>query len=523
MENNQRLNNLQHVFSFEDLYQEEEEFEQKDDKNKYELYSLGKKNSIKRKKSSADDYSYKKKLTKNSKFELIIRISLLSIALIFIPLSIMSKNNFNKKEQKILFKKINKWISKDILKKKSSNNIFFIYKIIQNKDFMLGIASVLYIICHPFISLKIVISSAFFHYINTFIKCINQARRPLWEIINYDEINDIIECETSYSSPSDEIFFLTFYFIYPIFCIRSFYSKGWRMHFILKIILLIVYLALMIFEYFYLLFYKLNYLYEIIFTNMLTLLFICILLDFDNKLQKKISDSTKNLFKARKNKIKMFIFAFALFFFAVLIYNFIIPDKILIEVIEKLSKNESCSKEQKETLGMESTFINMSFIFCMIGAYWGACLTIEYNPGEWWYQPLIIDKGELDLIKETNNEITTYKIGYREIVLLILKSIIMVIIYSTLWFCFYQIPYITFEFKLLVNCIKYFIIPFICFGILPILYGFLHMNKKVGDIYDNLYDLNAENEDWSKNLFGATLFVNYQEKARYPYIHLKRN
>ena len=50
------------------------------------------------------------------------------------------------------------------------------------------------------------------------------------------------------------------------------------------------------------------------------------------------------------------------------------------------------------------------------------------------------------------------------------------------------------------------------------------MNKKVGDIYDNLDDSIIEvKEDWSKNLFTATLFINYQEKARYPYIHLKRH
>jgi hypothetical protein len=73
------------------------------------------------------------------------------------------------------------------------------------------------------------------------------------------------------------------------------------------------------------------------------------------------------------------------------------------------------------------------------------------------------------------------------------------------------------------NIIKYFSITFICFGIMPIMFGFLHMNKKVGDIYDNLNEINEEINDWSKNLFAASLFVNYQEKARYPYIHLKRN
>ena len=100
----------------------------------------------------------------------------------------------------------------------------------------------------------------------------------------------------------------------------------------------------------------------------------------------------------------------------------------------------------------------------------------------------------------------------------------MIIVYSSLWFGFSKIPYITFEFNLMIEGIKYFFTMFFCFGIMPIFFGFLNMNKNVGDIYDNLDDSTIEKkEDWSKNLFTASLFINYQEKARYPYIHLKRN
>ena len=71
--------------------------------------------------------------------------------------------------------------------------------------------------------------------------------------------------------------------------------------------------------------------------------------------------------------------------------------------------------------------------------------------------------------------------------------------------------------------IKYFFITFICFGIMPIIFGLLHMNKKVGDIYDNFDDAIQENKDWTKNIFAASLFIKYQEITRYPYIHFKRN
>jgi len=524
MEKRGKKNKLQHAFDFEDLYKEDDSEYENSNNNLYELNPVDKEKFILKSSVKTQDYDYEKKLTKNSKFELITRIILFSLGIIFIPFSLMVTNNFDKIEIMLVFKNIKDLVSKDILKDNSFNNIFYVFRIIKNKDFMLGIASVLYILFHPYITLKIIFSSGTLYYILIMMKCINQSKRPLWEKMVDNEINDIIKCETSFSSPSEGIFFITLYFIYPIFCIKSFYSKDTKMNIILKIVFFLIYLALSILEYFYLILYKLNYIHEIIFTNMLTLICICVLIDFDNKIQKKFANSTKNIFKTRKNKLKFFIYVFILFFSGVLLYNFILPNKVLLEVIEILSMNNSCSKKDIETLGMKGTFLNLPYIFSMIGAFWGACLTIEYNPGEWWYQPLIIDKSEKNKIKANKYEIAGNKISCCEILLLILKSIIMIIVYSSLWFGFSKIPYITFEFNLMIEGIKYFFTMFFCFGIMPIFFGFLNMNKNVGDIYDNLDDSTIEKkEDWSKNLFTASLFINYQEKARYPYIHLKRN
>ena len=523
-------NKLQHAFNFEDLYNEDDDSNASitnSDKNLYELNSVeNKENKYSKSSGKSVDYNYEKKLTKNSKFELLIRILIISFGIIFVPFSLMVSNSFERIEALIIFKNINNFASKTTLKDGSIKNLFNIIKFIQNKDFLLGIATVLYILFHPFISLKIVFSSGILYFFNIAMKVIKQSRRPLWgKAINIEE-NDIIECETSFSSPCDGIFFLTLYFIYSIFCIKSFYTKDRKsnMNILLKIFFFILYLFLIISDYFYLLLYKLNYLHEIIFTNMMTLIFVCVLIDFDKKIHKKFSNSTKNIFKTRKNKLKFFFHIFSLFLLGILLYNFVLPNEILMEVIGTLSKNKSCSKKQIETLGMKSTFLDLPYILSMLGTFWGACLTIEKNPGEWWYQPLIIDKSSLDKIDENNFEIKSNKISCKEILFLILKSVIMAIIYGALMIGFRRIPYITFEFNMIIEGIKYFLITFICFGIMPIIFGFLHMNKKVEGIYDNLGDsIIQENKDWSKNIFAASLFIKYQEKTRYPYIHFKRN
>ena len=528
MENKGKINKLQHAFNFEDLYNDDDSNASLDnsDKNLYELNPLEKKERNSSKSSDkAKDYDYKKKLTKNSKLELLLRILLISLGIIFVPLSFMVSNSFERIEALTVFKNMKNFVSKERLKDNSLRNFFFIIKIIQDKDFLLGIATLLYILFHPFISLKIIFSSGILYFFNIVMKTINQSKRPLWGKMINDEINDIIECETSFSSPCDGVFFLTLYFIYSVFCIKSFYSrdKTYNINKFLKIFLLILYFSLIIVQYFYLLLYKLNYLHEIVFTNMMTLMFVCVLIDLDKRFQKQISNATKNIYKTRKNKLKYFLYIFSLFLLGILIYNFILPNAILLEVIGKLSSNEACSEKQMENLGMRNTFLNLPYILSMLGAFWGACLTIEKNPGEWWYQPLIIDKSSLDEIDEDNFELKNNNINSKEILFLIIKSIITLAVYAILLILFNQIPYISFEFNIIMGGIKYFFITFICFGILPIIFGLLHMNKKVGDIYDNFDDAIQENKDWTKNIFAASLFIKYQEITRYPYIHFKRN
>ena len=113
-----KKNSLQHVFSFEDLYQSDEEESSdisQDNDKKYELGAYGitkRKSSILTRKGS--DYDYKKKLSKNSRLELFIRILIFSLMIIFIPLSFMVTNNFNRIEVHFLFKKVQNLIPKDI-------------------------------------------------------------------------------------------------------------------------------------------------------------------------------------------------------------------------------------------------------------------------------------------------------------------------------------------------------------------------------------------------------------------------
>ena len=531
-----QANKIERVFSFEDIYKPVNKLRNFESSNS--LDKLGNLDLIET--SSVDDskaskkkdkpyYMYEKKLTTNSKQKLAIRLILIILILIFIPFQNIVSNSLTLVEKNYLFNHIQNLVSFETLSNDSPKNIFNIFKFLLNKDFISGISCVLYILLHPYIALKMIYAVCIFFYVISISKCFYQSYRPLWEedIIG-NSGNDIIECETSFSNPSGSIFILHFYFLYCIFCIKEFYKQNKRLKIITKIILFMIYLGIIIFGYIFSLVYKLHYLHEIVFTNVITMILVCLLIELDKKIQRKFFNSTKTIFKTRKNKIKAFIFCFGLMFLAVLLYNFITLKSSLFSVENRLAMNNSCSQKQKEEIGLKSTFNDIPYIFCMMGAFWGVCLTIENNPGEWWYQPLIINENELSKFKGGILNIIEEKINATEILLLVLKSIFIIIVFISIWFGFYKIPYISFEFNFFVLCLKYFIINFICTGIMPIIFGFFKMNKKVEDINvitineELMYGYTDENKKKKrKNIFATTLLVNYHEKSRYPFLHLK--
>ena len=522
-------NKIHRVFSFEDVFKPSNKLKNLDFNNSEPIENLNLIDNKTESKSSRSKsyYMYEKKLTNNSKRKLIIRLMLVFLTLIFISLqSIVSNSLTSVEKKKNIFNFIQNLISYEMLSSDSPQNIFNIFKLILNKDFISGLSCMFYILFHPFIALKLIYSVSILYYLLIIVKCFSQSKRPLWEEdIGGNNENDIIVCETSFSNPSGSIFIINFYFLYSIFCIKEFYKSNKNLNIIIKILFFILYISIIIFEYFFLLLYKLHYLHEMIFTNILTMIVVCILIDFDSKFQKKFFNATKNIFKTRKNKIKAFMFCFGLLSLAIILYNFISPKSSLFSVEQKLASNKSCSQEEREELGFKSSFNDIPYIFCMMGAFWGACLSIENNPGEWWYQPLIID--EKDINYNNNNE-NIYVLGEKtsavEILLLIVKSIIMIIVYFLIWLGFNAIPYITFEFNFIIACIKYFCINFICTGIMPIVFGFLKMNKDIEDFNINNNDslIGFEDNDKKKsNIFTTTLFVNYYENSKYPFLHMK--
>lgn len=461
------------------------------------------------------------KLTLKSKIKLLISVILVCLSLIFIPFHSVANSYLIRIEKYRLFNSMDNFVSLETLNSSSLKNLFKFFNLFLNKDFMAGFLCVLYTLFHPFIAMKVIYGAINFFYCLILIQILYQSRRPSWE--EYDNKNEkykdvIIECEASFSSPCTSLFIFIFYTIYSLYSYKQFYSlPNSHMNKVLKIILFIIFMSFLITEYIILLIYKMHYLHEMIFTTCLTLIWICLLIGLDYKLQNMFYRATKNLFKIRKNKIKFFLYCFFQLFLAVILFNFTESRFTSYKIEEKIILSDSCSKIQKEEISIKNSFIDISYIFCMLGTFWGASLTLEYPPGEWWYHPARFYYSDLinDKIKDDD------EIDSCTIFILLLKGCITILVFFSLLFLMSFIPYISFIFNFVINCIKYFSLFFICTGILPIIYGFLGLNKDKRGLNKKIDDFINEKvriEMNSNNLFKSSLFVKCFDRTRIPII-----
>ena len=137
-------------------------------------------------------------------------------------------------------------------------------------------------------------------------------------------------------------------------------------------------------------------------------------------------------------------------FLAVVSYFFITENSNLSDVEDKIANSNKCSQQSKEELGLQKSFQNISYSLGIIGAFWGACFTVEYNISKWWNSNLFF---------------------------CFIKIIITVIFSFVILYSFSQIEYVTYEFNFLLNCFKYFTFYFINFGIVPFIFQLLNLNE----------------------------------------------
>lgn len=405
------------------------------------------------------------KLSSKSRNLLIIRILLLCLGCIFVPMEMILYNKLEQLETHHTYPFIDK-ISGNF----TNSNLFYyisypLITLLSNKDAIMIYISVIYVVSHPFIALKLVMTTNVIHYVMTIMKCLYQSKRPFWLALNQNKF-----CYTSFANPSTSFFLVSFFLLYTIVSLNFLKKKSERMKWHSKMLMIICYIILIFISSIIFILNKLNFIYQLTFTLCVSLIIICLLIDFENTIHNYILKSMKNIFKTRKYKIKILFYILALSVIAVIIYFFIVPDNLNI-VAENLAVNTNCSKEQKEELGIEYTFMEIPYIFGIIGSFWGASFTIEYECSKWWSSSFIkmIIKVVITII---------FSIGY----ILVFKHVFV---------------HVTYEFDFLIGCLKYLMFYYIVMGPLPMVYHFIGLNEKK----------KHEEKNFKSLLFTKTIFT----------------
>lgn len=413
-------------------------------------------------------------LSTRSKTFLILRILMFSILCIFFPLETILYRKLEAIENKYILSKISSFFSDSL----SNNNLFYYFtffsrEVLGGKEAIIVYIGIIYMLFHPFIALKLVYITNIAYFIIVVLQCLYQSRRPFWTNAN----DSIVFCPTSYAFPSGTYFLITFFLLYMTISLR-FVEKKKSLELCKRLTIFFVYFILIIFSAFILVINKLCYIYQIVFTFTLSLVMICLLIDLDTVIHNFILKSLKNVFKTRKYKMKIFFYVLAMSVISTIIYCYVpIDDLNVIEdnLLQSLKVNK-CLFSDIEQLGVKKTFTELSYIFGIIGAFWGASNTVENEVGVWWEASCL------------------------NLSLKIFTTLLVNILY------FYVSSFIshpTFELNFLLSSMKYWAHYYIIMGILPVIFEKMNMNESNNKSKEKITD---KYKNQNSQLFSKTIF-----------------
>ena len=392
---------------------------------------------------------YKLKLTKKSKWNLALKIIIIALFSIFFAMGILIYSKLESIELKLYSKSLYN-LSIDYLQISSSfkSTISIILIIIIGLDSITIYMSFIYLVFHPFIGLKLVLVVNLSHYLLVFIKIILQAHRPFWDLID-EKSKDKLICENDYASPCEHIFYFCFFTLYSIISVRLLKNDTlnkknkvliFSIHFIFILGLMFIYSITLE-----------AYIHQLVFTIILSFVLLCFLIMKEKAIHNFIFHALKNIYNTRLYKMKIFFYVTGLLFLSILSL-FFIDENELYTIKTKLKDIEDCSDENFEVFGIKKSFMDISYIFGITGAFWGAAFTVEHNIGKWW--------------------------GINKKKIIALKLLIIIIVNSVFIVLKYILPtcFSNYEFMFFIGLILNFSQNFCSFGIIPLIFEKIEIN-----------------------------------------------
>ena len=429
---------------------------------------------------------YKIPLSRKSKVTLVLRVLIISFCCIFFPFEAIIDSRLEKIE-------LNSYLyNKGLLFIKSKTIQSFIdivTTILGTNDALMVYISIIYIIVHPFIGLKLILVCSVFQYLITVLKLIYQSHRPFW---NSEKV--ITLCKNSYPTPSLTFFFCCFFYLYVLIGLYMFKRK--KFSFKQKILIFTIYSGFTSGLYFMFVTTLFIYHHQAVYNIIMAIVSVAVLIDYDSKIYNFIFNSLKNLYNTRVYKMKIFYFVLGLFVLEYLSL-FFIEDKNENKIKENLRKNKYCTEEDLATFGIKEAVLNTSFIAGLVGAFWGSSYTVEKKVGKWW------DKNDK-----------------KKIIIKVSCTLVVCGIFITIFYLSKSLKS-RFELYFGLKTILNFLQSYCIFGLMPVFFQHINYNDSYEKQSYEKINLNIINED-DVHLFRKSIFIN-EKRGKGDLIHLTDN
>jgi len=271
-------------------------------------------------------------LSNKSRLMIQLRILLLILLCIYIPIEIVFSDKFVKFETENIFNWVIIYFPPSLQDDNLYRNLSKIYAFIfSDKDMIMIYSVLIYIFYHPFTAYKIIFVTHLLQFINVIIRMLYKSGRPFW----YEKLKSL-GCSTSFASPSLSFYLVAFFYFYTCIIIltekKKIYNKQndgikkYRLGLFQRFMLFFCFLFFTSIYGIFLIINRLNFLYQISLAMVYTLTSIFICLDLESHIHNSIYKSLKNIFKIRKNKIKILLFTMFINMLGIILYNFIDHD-----------------------------------------------------------------------------------------------------------------------------------------------------------------------------------------------------
>ena len=426
----------------------------------------------------------KVKLTNKSKTLLILKTILITLVCAFFPFEYVVSQKLENIETKLYQNNAYFFYSiifkKETMAKESFQKVInYLMEIIGGTYSLIVYISFIYLIYHPFIGLKLVFVINISHFFLVILKVFLQGRRPLWDI----EIEKTI-CKNDYANPSRSLYFSSFFFLYAIISIKL--VQKYRITICQKLTIFFWYLIIISILIIFIGGSILVYFHQLIYTILISVILLCLLIEYDKKIHNFIFKSLKNIYNTRIYKMKIFFYIIGIFCVSIIFVYYFIDENEANSIKQILGKGDTCGDLEVETFGIRKSISELNYIFGVVGAFWGASFTVEKNIGKWW--------GE--------NNCKTYFVKILSIIGINGVFIFVQLMISS----YFNINELVFIINSIFNFFQYFCL----FGILPFLWEMIKITEKKKDNVDDENSVLDNNEE-EIMIFRTSIFKNEKQ------------